>query len=149
MDSAEHRREVRDEAVSARQTFILQAEPHPARQNAVRAILAAPDGYSVAIKPATRNLDQNAKMWAMLGDISQQVVWYGKRLTTDDWKNVFTASLRQLAVVPNLDGTGFVALGMSTSRMTKGEMADLITLMDAFGIEKGVCWSEPKVREAA
>lgn len=98
----------------------------------------------VEIKPETRSIEQNRRMWAMLTDISRQVDWYGKRLTAEDWKHVFSSSLRKLDVVPNLDGTGFVALGMSTSSMTKGEMGDLMTLMEAFGAERGVEWSEPE-----
>jgi hypothetical protein len=42
--------------------------------------------------------------------------------------------------VPGLDG-GFVVLGQSTSKMTKAEMCDLQTLMEAFGAEKGVRFS--------
>lgn len=119
-----------------------------ARQRAVEAVKTAPEGYEVRIKEPTRNSDQNSRMWAMLGDVSKQVDWYGKRLTPEDWKHVFSASLRRLEVVPNLDGTGFVALGMSTSRMSKREMSDLIELVFAFGAERGVVWSEPE-REAA
>jgi hypothetical protein len=120
-----------------------------ARQNAVRAVQEAPEGFSVTVAEPRRNLDQNARMWAMLGDVAQQVDWYGKRLTSEDWKHVFSSSLRRLEVVPNLDGTGFVALGMSTSSMSKREMADLIELMFAFGAERGVIWSDPKERQAA
>jgi hypothetical protein len=120
-----------------------------ARQNAVRAVQEAPEGFSVTVAEPKRNLDQNARMWAMLGDVAQQVDWYGKRLTSEDWKHVFSSSLRRLEVVPNLDGTGFVALGMSTSSMSKREMADLIELMFAFGAERGVIWSDPKERQAA
>lgn len=119
-----------------------------ARQNAVRAVQEAPEGYSVTIAEPRRNLDQNARMWAMLADISGQVDWYGKRLTPEDWKHVFSSSLRRLEVVPNLDGTGFVALGLSTSRMSKREMSDLIELMFAFGAERDVEWTEPE-RQAA
>lgn len=119
-----------------------------ARQRAIEAVREAPEGFSVTIAEPKRNLDQNARMWAMLADVSAQVDWYGKRLTPEDWKHVFSASLRKLEVVPNLDGTGFVALGMSTSRLSVREMADLITLIDAFGADKGVEWSEPE-RQAA
>jgi hypothetical protein len=84
----------------------------------------------------------------MLGDVSKQVDWYGKRLGAEDWKNVFSASLRKLSVVPNLDGTGFVALGLSTSRMSKSELSDMLELMFAFGAERGVAWSEPETEEA-
>ena len=95
-------------------------------------------GYHVRITEPTRNLEQNAKMWAALTDVANQVKWYGKKLTPDDWKNVFSASLRKLEVVPNLDGNGFVALGMSTSKMTIREMSDMIELITAFGGEQGV-----------
>lgn len=129
-----------------KQTFILAHDM--ARQRAVEAVRSAPAGYAVQIKEPTRNLDQNARMWAMLADVSRQVDWYGKRLTPEDWKHVFSSSLRRLEVVPNLDGTGFVALGLSTSRMSVREMADLITLVDAFGVERGVEWSEPQQQAA-
>ena len=115
-----------------------------ARQRAIDAVREAPAGYAVTIAEPKRNLEQNARMWAMLSDVSQQVEWYGKRLTAEDWKHVFTASLRKLEVVPNLDGTGFVALGMSTSRMSVREMRDLIELMFAFGAERDVEWSDPE-----
>jgi hypothetical protein len=120
--------------------FILS---HPqARANALEAIRTAPEGYSVTLAEPKRNLEQNARMWAMLADISRQVVWHGKCLTSEDWKAVFTAGLRKLEVVPNLDGTGFVALGGSTSSMSVREMRDLIELMFAFAAERGVEWSE-------
>lgn len=121
---------------------VLHLVHQTARQRAVQAVREAPEGYTVTIAEPTRNGEQNARMWAMLTDIAQQVDWYGKRLTTEDWKNVFSASLRKLQVVPNLDGSGFVALGMSTSRLSKREFSDLIELMFAFGAERGVEWSE-------
>lgn len=96
--------------------------------------------FILSIKPETRSLLQNARLWAMLTEISQQVDWYGRKLTPEEWKHVFTASLKKQDVVPGLDG-GFVVLGQSTSKMTKGEMADLQTLMEAFGAEQGVKFS--------
>jgi hypothetical protein len=127
----------------SKRVFILQPRPHPARHLCADFILhVAPDGYSVTIAPVTRSLEQNAKLWALLADVSAQVEWYGRRLSAEDWKHVFTASLRKLAVVPNLDGTGFVALGLSTSRMGRAEMSDLIELIHAFGAERGVTWSD-------
>jgi hypothetical protein len=78
----------------------------------------------------------------MLTDVSRQVEWYGQQLAPEDWKHVFSASLKQQRAVPGLDG-GFVVLGQSTSRMTIREMSDLIELMLAFGSERGVKWSDP------
>jgi hypothetical protein len=113
----------------------------------MQAIQEAPDGFAVTLSEPTRTLDQNARLWASLTDVSQQVNWYGKKLTPEDWKHIFSSSLRKLEVVPNLDGTGFVALGLSTSRMSKRELSDLIELINAFGAENGVIWTEPKVKE--
>jgi len=89
------------------------------------------------LKPETRSNEQNARMWAMLADISRQVDWYGRKLTSEEWKHVFTAALSKQDVVPGIVG-GFVVLGKSTSRMTKGEMSELPTLMEAFAAEKAV-----------
>jgi hypothetical protein len=125
-----------------KRVFVIQPDPHPARRNALEAVRTAPQGYAVTVAEPSRSLEQNARLWAMLGDVSRQVEWYGKRLTPEDWKHVFSSSLRRLDVVPNLDGTGFVALGMSTSRMTRRELSDLMELIAAFGAERDVEWSE-------
>ena len=119
---------------------------HPeARRRAADACQSAPDGFIVKISEPTRNLEQNAAMWAMLSDVSRQVEWYGRKLSPEDWKNVFSASLRKLDVVPNLDGTGFVALGQSTSKMTKGEFSDLLELIRAFASERGVIFGDEEM----
>ena len=106
----------------------------------LKSALMAGHKMVLEIKPQTRSLEQNARLWAMLDEISKQVDWYGRKLTPDDWKHVFSAALKKQDVVPGLDG-GFVVLGLSTSKMTKAEMCDLQTLMEAFGAEKGVRFS--------
>lgn len=95
----------------------------------------------VRIGEQTRSRDQNSLLWAALSDISKQVPWHGMTLKPEDWKDIFTASLRQQRLVPGLDG-GFVALGMRTSKMRKGEFSDLIEIMHAFGASHDVKWSE-------
>jgi len=114
--------------------YILQPLPHPARRNCWEAIKGAPDGYVVQIKAPTRSLEQNAKMWAMLHEISVQVDWYGQKLTDHEWKDVFSAALKAQKVVSGLEG-GFVVCGQSTSRMSKREMVDMVDLMHAFGAD--------------
>ncbi len=95
------------------------------------------------LRAEKRSDAQNRVLWSRLTDVSEQVEWYGKKLTQTDWKHIFSASLTKLDVVPNLDGTGFVALGLSTSNMTKAELADLNTLIMAFGSQRTppVRWS--------
>lgn len=120
----------------SKQTFILA---HPtARQRAIEAIKAAPEGYQVVVSEPRRNLAQNARMWACLGEIAEQVDWYGQKLTADEWKDVLSAALRKQKVVPGIDQGAFVVIGQRTSQMTKSEMMDLIALAEAFGAERGV-----------
>lgn len=104
--------------------------------------------YEVVIKLADkRTLDQNAKMWPMLRDVSEQVCWHGQWLSQEEWKDVFTASLKkELKVVPNIQGSGFVVLGLRTSKMSKKMFSDLIEFIYAFGAEKGVEWGEKAIR---
>ena len=96
----------------------------------------------VSIQEMTRTLEQNARMWATLTDISEQVVWHGLKLTPEEWKHVFTATLKGQKTVPNLDGTGFIILGQSTRAMSKKELSNLLELAYAFGAEHDVKWSE-------
>lgn len=114
------------------------------RDRACRWVRQAPIGSRVEFKSPRRTLPQSDKMWAMLTDVARQVEWYGQKLTADDWKDVFTASLRRAHVVPGIDG-GFVPLGMHTSDMSKEEMSALIELIYAFGAERGVVFVERDV----
>lgn len=107
----------------------------------LKAMLIAGHRMVLTLAPATRSLDQNAKMWACLTDISKQVDWYGNKLSPDDWKHVLSASLRKQRAVPGIDG-GFVVVGLSTSNMTIAEMSEMIELAHAFGANKGVVFHD-------
>lgn len=98
----------------------------------------APAGTRVEFKAPRRSIDQNALLWSLLTDIASQVVWYGQKLSAEDWKDVLTASLRKARVVPGIDPGTFVPLGMRTSDMSKSEFSDLIELIYAFGAQQGV-----------
>ena len=117
-----------------KRTFLLSHAE--ARRRAMQAVSEAPEGHAVTVAEPTRGLEQNAALWAILSEISANVDWYGRKLTPTDWKNVFSASLKRLDVVPNLDSTGFVALGQSTSVMSKREFSDLLELANAFAAER-------------
>lgn len=106
-------------------------------------LMAGDQRLTLEIRPEKRSDAQNRRLWAMLADISAQVDWYGQKLTSEEWKDVFSASLKRTKVVPGLDG-GFVVCGQSTSKMTKAEMCELQELMEAFGAEKGVRFRAPE-----
>jgi hypothetical protein len=93
--------------------------------------------FEIDVRPERRTTEQNSLLWALLTELSQQVVWYGQTLTAEEWKWVLSAALKKQRVVPGLDG-GFVVLGQSTSRMSKAELSDLIELSYSFGAQQGV-----------
>ena len=103
----------------------------------------------VEIQDPPRTIDQNAKLWALLTDISNQVDWpvNGKmgKLSKEDWKDCFTAELRKEQRVAQGISGGFVLLGAHTHKMKKREMSDLIELLYSFGAEHDVKWSEEYV----
>lgn len=133
-------------------SFILRQsdarERMSAAWSAARGILEAGGSAKVTVvevKP-TRTLEQNAKLWAMLHDVSEHVDWPvdGRmvKMTPEDWKYVFTAGLKKSQrVAQGIEG-GFVMLGSSTSRMTVSELGELIELIEAFGAERGVDFGE-------
>ncbi len=112
------------------------------RERAIKWIRGLPDGTRVEFKGPRRSLDANALLWARLADISAQVVWYGQKLSGEDWKDVLSASLRKARVVPGIDPGTYVPLGMRTSDMSKAEFGMLLDLVEAFASEQGVVWSD-------
>lgn len=111
------------------------------RQRAVHWCQKAPIGTRVEYKAPKRTVPQNARFWAMLTDVSQQVTWHGLKLTPDDWKLIFLDALkREVRMVPNMDGNGFVQLGRSSSDLSKEEMGELMELIAAFGAQHGVAF---------
>lgn len=109
------------------------------RQKAANWCMKAPYNCRIEFKQAKRSLPQNDRMWAMLTDVAAQAPYHGLRLSPDDWKLIFLDALkREVRMVPNLDGNGFVSLGRSSSDLSKGEMSDLIELIFAFGAKHGV-----------
>lgn len=125
-------------------TFVVNSEMSiPALGRWIRDKYAEHHYWVISVRDGlTRTQEQNAKLWPMLTDIAQQVTWHGKKYSKDDWKVIITGSYRQSEFVPNLDGNGFVVLGMSTSKMNRRVFADLVTFIYAFGASQEVQWSE-------
>lgn len=109
------------------------------REQAARWCFNAPAGTRLTFAEPKRSVPQNDKMWAALTDIAKQLTWHGVRLSPDDWKLVMLDALkREVRMVPNIDGNGFVNLGRSSSDLSKAEMSDLLEIIYAFGAKHGV-----------
>ena len=129
------------------QTVILRGK---SQRDFVKAMIdRAPVDAVVRISEATRNLDQNARMWAMLSDVSRAKP-EGRHWTPETWKCAFMHSLgHQVKFCEGLDGSGPFPLGFHSSRLTVRQMADLITVIQEYGDRHEVRWTDPAYREAA
>lgn len=120
------------------------------REAACKAIREAPEGYVVTIAEPTRTSEQNRLLWPLLTEVSKQIKWPNMKgelvyLSQESWKHMFTQALdEELAMVPNLSGTGLVMLGKSTSTMSKRKFSELCEFILAFGSQRGVKWSETR-----
>lgn len=122
-----------------RKLFVLTSRN---KRKGVAALVAALPAMSrVEIKPPKRTLPQNALMWVWLTAFAEQATWGGERLTTNEWKDMFTGAVKVagggVRAVPGLEG-GLMLLGLHTSDMGVAEMADLITYMQSKAAEWGV-----------
>ena len=126
----------------SRALITLRCNADRARAN--KLLADVPNGTRVEFKKAKRTLGQNDLMWGRLTDVARQIEWHGKKLNPQDWKDIFTAALRESRVVPGIEPGTFVSLGLHTSDMTKEEMSALLDLIDAFAAERGIELSDQK-----
>ena len=117
----------------------LRPKMYQAWQAANKGIQSGP--ITVTLGRPRRNHAQNRLLWSLLTEVSQQVNWYGQKLSPEDWKNVCTASLTKQSAVPGIDG-GVVMVGASTSRMDKQTFSNLIEVVYSFGAQQGVKFSD-------
>ncbi len=130
--------------MSQRITFVLVDPPRIA--NCIDAVRKAQLGSRVSIQPPRRTLDQNAKMHAMIRDISQKRQHAGRWLPPRLWLALFMSGVGQkMEFLPALEGDGVVAVSPSSTSLSISDCSDLIELMYARGAEWGIRWSEPEL----
>jgi len=121
------------------QTVWLRGEHQ--RRLAHQLIEKAPQDAVVKVSAAKRSDDQNAKMWAMLSDISRAKP-EDRAHIPEVWKCIFMAALgHEVKFEMGLDGQPF-PIGFRTSKLTKAQMSDLIEFIYAYASKHGVKWSE-------
>ena len=138
-----------------------------ARQNAHKAIDAAPDGFMVVVSEPEKRRVQEEKYHAMIADIARDCAFMGKKWDRETWKRLLLDAYVRVArsiayaegmadpfpdqsqVIPALDGHGFVQLGVQSRSFKVKQASDFIEYLYAYGSEQGVRWSDVPYREAA
>ena len=121
------------------ETVILRGKSQ--RDFAKTLIDLAPADAVVRVSAAKRTLDQNAKLWAMLSDLSRAKPG-GRVATPETWKALaMHACGFAVQFEMGLNGQPF-PVGFRSSQMTKPQMSMLIEWLYQFGAENGVRWSD-------
>lgn len=112
------------------------------RKAAQEVIARAPLGAVMTVTDAKRTVPQNSKMWAMLSDLSRAKP-EGRVMPPEWWKAAFMAAIGcEIVWQPGIDGAPPFPAGFRSSKLTKGQMADLITMIQEYGDRHGVPWSD-------
>lgn len=107
-----------------------------------KALLTAGHKLHVTLKTETRSDAQNRLLWQRLAELAEGIEWYGQKLTSEEWKDVISASLRKQKVVPGIERGQFVVVGQRTSKMTVAEMTEMLDCISAFGAQQGVTFRD-------
>ena len=121
--------------------YLLTIRTEKDRAKASDWLARLPLGWRVEFKETKRSVPQNDRMWAMLTEISTQLVWHGQRYSPEDWKDYFMHALNGGRFMPSEDG-GMIPIGRSTSKLGKQEHSLLTELMEGFAERHGVVWKK-------
>jgi len=110
--------------------------------------LIAGHRLELSVRPAKRSDAANARLHALLGEVSKQKEWAGQMWDTEDWKRFMVAAWlrtkhQQVRMVPAIDGHGFDVLYERTSTLSGAEVSELMSFIEAWGAEHGVEFAEP------
>ena len=99
---------------------------------------------TMEIKLASKSREQEEKYHAMIGDIARQAQHLGAKWSLEDWKRLLVDQFlretedKQSKIVPNLDGSGIVQLGLQTRNFTKEQANEFIEWLYAWSAENGI-----------
>ena len=100
------------------------------------------------IKAQSRSEEQNAKYHAMLSEIAVQAQHLGAKWSAEDWKRLLVdlfakeTGLQGGKIIPSLDSTGIVQLGLQTRNFTKEQAMEFITFLEAWGATNGIIFKD-------
>lgn len=139
--------------MSDRRTFFLVHKQ--ARQLASQYCIQAPEGWMVTFQEPAKAREQEEKYHAMIGDIARQCKFMDRRWGREEWKRLLIDAFGRIKaaegkplkgwgmVMPSLDGSGFVQLGIQSRHFRKSEASEFVEYLYSYGAENDVIWSEP------
>lgn len=111
--------------------------------------LLAGKQFEVEIAYKSRTNPQNEKYHAMIRQIASQAQHMGAKWDAEDWKRLLIDQFSKdqgfnySKVVPSLDGTGIVQLGIQSRKFTKEQAADFLEFLYSWGAQNGITYEMP------
>lgn len=99
---------------------------------------------TMEIKLASKSREQEEKYHAMINDIAKQAQHLGAKWSSEDWKRLLVDQfLRETEniqgkIVPNLDGSGIVQLGIQTRKFTKEQASEFVEWLYYWATNNGI-----------
>ena len=99
---------------------------------------------TMEIKLASKSREQEEKYHAMINDIAKQAQHLGAKWSSEDWKRLLVDQfLRETddiqgKIVPNLDGSGIVQLGLQTRKFTKDQASEFVEWLYSWSANNGI-----------
>lgn len=122
--------------------FPIPLDSPARREYAMRLLSDAPADYVCIVRQSTRTLEQNARLWAMCGDLSKAQP-EGRQHTPEVWKCLLMQACgHAVQFVNGLDGLPF-PVGFRSSKLNKAQFSELIECAYEYGARHGVRWSDP------
>ena len=100
----------------------------------------APDGYVLEVRPAKRSLDSNRYYWAVLGDISEQMV-VGKAYEPSIW-HVYFKQLFLPDLMQELPDGSLSIVPPSSTKLTQKEFSEYLEKVVKWSLEHDVRFSD-------
>jgi hypothetical protein len=100
-------------------------------------LISGGGALEISVKPLTRSEEENRMLHALIADIARQKDWAGAKRDAETWKRLLVAAWcrtrgESVEVLPALDGHGIDMVPARTSKLTRGECADLIEFVQAW-----------------
>ena len=110
------------------------------RRSVALIVDSLPLGMKVEIGEETRTARQNRALHGLIGQImKQRPRLNGVKYSLSAYKAAFMAGLgEETEWVPNLDGTGMVPVGLSTSQLSVRQFNDLVEFILAWCAREGL-----------
>lgn len=126
------------DAIKAHLINPVQArQPFENAWHQAKSALMAGHRLVLELKPEKRSDSQNKLLHALIGEIAASHEWCGKKHDTETWKRLLVAAWTRargesVELLPALDGHGVDIVFRRTSKMTKGEVNELIEFIEAW-----------------